>query len=154
MERSGSVQINYGSGSRRPKNIRLWNTEGKVAFLQRISAEAHINIQCREFIITHPTRSSARAQLSLLAVPDCALLRVQYIPPPRPPIWKGGGGWKCAFHRVLIGVEEKYGECTCPLSYRAYTTTLLVMVWDRVKGRGRASPTLTSLGWFYHHDGM
>jgi hypothetical protein len=49
-------------------------------------------------------------------------------------------------HRVHVGVEEKQGECICPLSWSgAYTTTLLVMV-DRVKVGGRASPTLTRQG--------
>jgi hypothetical protein len=39
------------------------------------------------------------------------------------------------------------------LSAGLYTTFLYVMV-DIVKGGGRAPPTLTSLGKFFHYDGM
>ncbi len=37
IEGSGSVQINYGSGSKRPKNlrIRIWNTDGEVPYTER-----------------------------------------------------------------------------------------------------------------------
>ncbi len=39
-------------------------------------------------------------------------------------------------------------------SAEAYTTTVLMMV-DRVKGGGCATPPpLTRLGWIYHHEGM
>ncbi len=38
------------------------------------------------------------------------------------------------------------------LSAKAYTTILFVIV-DIAKGGGRATPTLTRLGWVFHHDG-
>ncbi len=49
----------------------------------------------------------------------------------------------------------KLGECICPLSWNVllYTATFYMMV-NRVKGGGRATSTLTSQGWFFHHDGM
>ncbi len=57
------------------------------------------------------------------------------------------------YHRILLGIEEKYDVyCVSALSAGVYTTTLLVMV-DRVKWGGRAAPSLTWLGLFYHHDG-
>ncbi len=46
-----------------------------------------------------------------------------------------------------------YSTLWSALSPEVYTTTLYVMV-GRVKGGGRATPTLTWLGWFYHHDRM
>jgi hypothetical protein len=51
-------------------------------------------------------------------------------------------------HRVLIGVEDKKGECICPLSWSVHhNPTLLVMV-DRVKGGWRAAAhPLPSPGW-------
>ncbi len=47
----------------------------------------------------------------------------------------------------------KLGECVSALSAGAYPATLYVMV-NIVKGGGRAPPTLTSLGKFFHHDGL
>ncbi len=59
----------------------------------------------------------------------------------------------------LVDFVDWLLNCVCwsvwvsALSAGACTTTLLVMV-DRVKGGGRARPTLTRLGCIYHHDGM
>jgi hypothetical protein len=47
----------------------------------------------------------------------------------------------------------KYWESIYALSAGAYTGNLYVMV-NRMKGGGRAPPTLTSQGWVFHNDGM
>ncbi len=51
-----------------------------------------------------------------------------------------------------IGVEMNRVSVSA-LSAGAYTATLYVMV-NRVKWGGREPPTLTSMGKFFHHDGM
>ncbi len=64
---------------------------------------------------------------------------------------------ECSSTRLRIRMLE----CQCGgigldaqlcLSAGAYTTTLLMIV-DRVIEGGHEPPTLTRLGWFYHHDG-
>ena len=56
-------------------------------------------------------------------------------------------------HRVHIFTREEKRVSVSAHSAGEYTATLLVMV-NVIKGGGRAPPTLTSLGYFYHHDGM
>jgi len=46
----------------------------------------------------------------------------------------------------------KGGDCFCPLSWSVHCN--FVRDVNRLKGGGRAPPTLTSQGWFFHHDGM
>jgi hypothetical protein len=52
--------------------------------------------------------------------------------------------------RPYTGRDEK----GCAHSAVAYTATLYHMMVKIMKGGGRAPPTLTSLGKFFHHDGM
>jgi hypothetical protein len=56
-------------------------------------------------------------------------------------------------HRVHRDRDEMGGVCVSALSAGAYTATLYVIV-NKMKGGGCASPTLTSLGSFFHNDGM
>ncbi len=49
-------------------------------------------------------------------------------------------------------VEMKQGECVFPLSRSVHCN--FVRDGNRLKGGGRAPPTLTSQDWFFHHDGM
>ncbi len=53
---------------------------------------------------------------------------------------------------VHILVEMKQWKCfhICSLSWSVNTATLI----NLVKGGGRALPILTSLGYFFHHDGI
>jgi hypothetical protein len=51
----------------------------------------------------------------------------------------------------MCRVEIREGSVSA-VSAREYTATSYVMV-DIVKGGGRA-PTVSSLGYFFHHDGM
>ncbi len=46
----------------------------------------------------------------------------------------------------------KYRERICPLSRSVHCN--IVRYGNRLKGGGRAPPTLTSMGYFFHHDGM
>jgi hypothetical protein len=56
-------------------------------------------------------------------------------------------------HRVYIWGRDEIGLVgECPLSWW-YTVSLHVLV-NRRKGVGRAPPTLTIQGCYYHHDGM
>ncbi len=58
------------------------------------------------------------------------------------------GGFSLVSLRPAVTVQS-----VSSLSVGAYTTTLHVMV-DIVKGDWRAPPTRTSLGKFFHHDGI
>ncbi len=61
--------------------------------------------------------------------------------------------WRDGFaHRVHMLVELKQGECIYPLSRTVHRN--FVNDGNRLKGGGRAPTTLTSQGWFFHHDGM
>ncbi len=53
-------------------------------------------------------------------------------------------------HRAHILVEMY--ECICPLSWSVHCNCNVTI--KVVRGGRRAPPTLTSLGYFFHHDGM
>ncbi len=53
-----------------------------------------------------------------------------------------------------IGVELKYCESICLLSWSVYTATLYIREGKQSERGWVCTPSLTSLGLFFHHDGM
>ncbi len=64
-----------------------------------------------------------------------------------------GEGRKRGTHTEYIGVEIKEGDCICPLSWGIKSNIVRDGKYNE-RGWTCNPPPLTSLGKFFHHDGM